>query len=216
MFTNERLLMGRLCVATAVAAMSLHPMRLAAQSPFEGVVTFETHTRGQVGTSTLSVKGTRFRADGWQMDRDPRGGTVIVDSKGDLILGSAERKAYMRPGTHMKLDKPTYSISFTKTGRSDNVLGYKCDYYAMHGKSSDREDRDLCVTKALGPVTMIPGNPFAGVEATAQFPNGFFVLKTLDKNGNVLAVATKVERKPLSDDLFEPPADWREMGRGRP
>ena len=135
----------------------------------------------------------------------------MVDAKGDLILGSAERKTYMRPGARMSDDKQTNAMTFTKTGRSESILGYKCDYYTMHQVSFPDKDRDLCITTALGTLAIIPGRFLVGADAKARFPNGFFVLKTLDTNGSVLAVATKIERRALSDALFEPPADWREM-----
>jgi len=52
-------------------------------------------------------------------------------------------------------------------------------------------------------------------EFRRQFAGGFFPLKMemKDEHGQVqmTMVATKIDRRSLSDDLFKPPADYTEM-----
>ena len=210
----------RAAIAISIVA-SLWPGSLRAQKPFEGVVTYESYTRGKPHTSTLSVKGDRLRAEGFdQGGRDEQQGVLILNAKHELLTAMPERHFYMVINANYHLDKPTSLLTFTKTGNSESVAGYSCDHYVMSNPKSPSHDLDLCITTALGTVSMVPGQFFAGAEATAQFKSGFLVLKSADKQGKLLATVTKVDRRPMSDELFEPAADWKEInsnGRvGRP
>ena len=207
-------------VSVAAGALPFSPAELVAQNQFEGVVTYAVYTQRQPQTSVVTAKGTRLRAEGWdEGGNGAEGGVLLVNAKGDVIMAMPEQKMYVRPGARMPLDKPTHAVTFTKTGRSDSILGQSCEYYTMHNPAAPEEDRDLCITTSLGTIAMIPGKLFAGAEGRAQFPNGFLVLKSVDNKGKVLAVATKIDRHPIDDGVFEIAPDWKEIGvgaRGRP
>jgi len=220
MDTTKRVRVYRV-VSAIVATTTLWAPALFAQKQFEGVVTYDSYTHGKPHTSTLSVKGDRLRAEGFDdAGRDEQSGVLIVNSKHELLSAMPERHFYVVINANFHLDKPTSLLTFTKTGQSESVAGYSCEHYVMSNPKSPGRDLDLCITTALGSVAIVPGQFFAGAEGQAQFRDGFLVLKSTDKKGNLLATATKVERRSMSDALFEPASDWKEVnssGRlGRP
>ena len=202
--------------AAAMLGLSLAPHALCAQKQFEGVITYEMQTKAQPRTAIVTAKGTRVRAEGWdEGGRRNTVGTILINAKGELLLVTPEHKAYMRPGGgELRLDSPPHAWTFTKTGRSETILGNSCEYYTMHNTKAPEPDADLCITTSLGLISVIPGKMFAGVDGQAQFPKGFVVLKSVDKSGKVIGVATKIDRHPVSDELFEVPSDWREVNTG--
>ena len=205
----------RATIARTVATMAIWPTVLIAQKQFEGVVTYESFTHGKPHTSTLSVKGDRLRAEGFDdAGRDAQKGVMIVNSKHELLTAMPERHFYMVINADYHLEKPTNLLTFTKTGKSESVAGYTCDHYVMSNPKSPTHDLDLCITTALGSASIVPGQFYAGAEGAAHFRDGFLVLKTVDNKGNVLATATKVERRPMNDALFEPSPDWKAVNPG--
>ncbi len=211
-----RTTVGRGVATLAMLASALAPRPLQAQRQFEGVITYEIYTRRQPQTAVVTAKGLRLRADGWdEGGRGRESGTVLVNAKGEVIMAMPEHKAYLRVGSgDARLDNPPHAWTFTKTGRSETVLGNSCDYYTIHNTKAPDTDHDLCITTSMGSVNIIPGRTLAGPDAHAQFPNGFLVLKAVDKNGQLVGVVTKIDRHPVSDDLFEVGSDWREMNTG--
>jgi len=205
--------------AVVMLGVSLAPNASRAQKQFEGVITYEVHTSREPHSAIVTAKGKRLRAEGWDEQGKPgTSGTILINAKGEFIMATPERKAFMRPGGgELRLDSPTHAWTFTKTGRNDTVLGNACDYYTMHNTKSSREqDTDLCITTTMGTIAVIPSRTFPGIDGQAQFPQGFLVLKSVDKNGKVLAVATKIDRHPVDDKLFEVAPDWREINLGAP
>ena len=205
--------------AVAMLGLSLAPNASHAQKQFEGVITYDVNTGHKPHSAIVTAKGKRLRAEEWDEQGKPgTTGTILINAKGEFIMATPERKVFMRPGGgELRLDKPTHAWTFTKTGRSDTVLGNSCEYYTMHNtKSSKEQDTDLCIATTMGTVSVIPSRTFPGIDGQAQFPQGFLVLKSVDKNGKVLAVATKIDRHPVDDTLFEVASDWREMGIGAP
>lgn len=205
----------RAVLSALLATVSVAPSTLLAQKQFEGVITYESYTHGKPHPSTLSVKGDRLRAEGFdEGGRDAQRGVLILNSKHELLSAMPERHFYVIINSNYHLDKPTNLLTFTKTGNSESVAGYKCDHYLMSNGRSPEHDLDLCITTALGSASIVPGQIYAGAEGRAQFRDGFLVLKSVDKKGTLLATATKVERRPMSDDLFEPAPDWKEANSG--
>jgi len=207
--------------AAAMLGLSLAPHASRAQKPFEGVITYEIYTSRQPHLATVTAKGKRLRAEDWD-EQGKRGttGTILINAKGEFIMATPERKAFMRPGGgELRLESPMHAWTFMKTGRSETVLGNACEYYTMHNTKASEPDSDLCIATNMGTVGVIPSRTFPGIDGQAQFPQGFVVLKSVDKNGKVLAVATKIDRHPVDDGLFEVAPDWKEINtgaRGRP
>jgi hypothetical protein len=206
------------CVAVAtLGAVALWSTSVEAQRSFEGVITAESYVNRQPQTETLFVKGTRWRLNGFET-RAKTDGAIVGDDKGQVVLLMPSRRAYMRQPVATDLDQAVNLVTFTKVGRSESVAGNQCDYYTIQFQNSAAMDRQFCVATDLGFVGFTPearvheGLASLGIGAVARrkFSGGFVVLKALDKSGKVVFTATKVDRRTLGDDLFEPGAGWTE------
>jgi hypothetical protein len=215
----ERVFVAVLGLAT------LHSTSVEAQKSFEGVITAESYVNRQTLTETLFVKGSRWRLDGFDPTRQAKDGVVVGDDKGHLTLWLPRQHAYMRQPVATDIDQAVDLVTFTRVGRSESVAGSQCDYYMVQFKNSATMDRQFCVATELGFVGFTPearvheGLAAIGIGAVARrkFPGGFVVLKAIDKTGKVVFAATKVDRRSLGDDMFEPPAGWSEAPTaGRP
>jgi Domain of unknown function (DUF4412) len=188
------------------------PAALPAQS-FEGVITANTSTGNRSGKPTpvvIQVKGTS-----WRMDTDMGGGpgSVIADGQGNVTMVSHARKSWTRPPMmQMKQGADLGDYSFSATGKKDKVLDYECEYYRVKNASEPKDDKQWCITSALGYVGYTPLRQLSNSNALKKtFPKGFFLLKGTDDKGAVFYEVTKVEKKSLDDALFAPPADYKEM-----
>ena len=179
----------------------------------------------QMQPETLYVKGNRWRLNGFASGRQAQGGVVVGDDKGQLTIWLPSNRVYMRQPVATDLDQAVDLVTFTKVGKSESVAGTQCDYYTVQFKNSAAMDRQFCVATDLGFVGFAPearvheGLSAIGIGAVARrkFPGGFLVLKAIDKTGKVVFLATKVDRRSLGDDMFVPPADWKEAPTsGRP
>jgi hypothetical protein len=190
------------------------PAALAAQT-FEGVISANTATGNKGGKPTpvvIRVKGTR-----WRMDTDMGGGpgSVINDGQGNVTMVSHTQKSWTRPPMmQMKQGADLGDFSFSATGKKEKVLDYECEYFQVKNASDPKEDRQWCITSALGYVGYTPLRQLSnGNSVKKTFPKGFFLLKGTDSKGTVFYEVTKVEKKPLDDALFEPPAGYKELQR---
>ena len=205
-----------------LAALGVGPVR--AQKSFEGVITAESYVNRQTQVETLFVKGNHWRLHGFEQGRGEKDGAIVGDDKGQVMLFMPSRRAYMRQPVATDIDQAGDLVTFTKSGRSETVAGTSCEYYTIQFKNSDKMDRQFCVATDLGFVGFAPevrvheGLASVGIGAVARkkFPGGFLVLKAIDKSGKVVFAATKLERKSLGSDMFEPGSGWREAPTGRP
>lgn len=209
-------------IGAVLCAVAFRSGVVEAQRPLEGVILAESFVNRQPQSETLYVKGNRWRLEGY--DRISKSaGAMIGDDKGQISLLMPSRRVYMRQAVASDLDSALKLVTFTKVGRSESVAGSPCDYYKVQFQNSAAMDRQFCVATDLGFVGFTPearvheGLASLGIGAVARrkFPNGFVVLKALDKAGKVIFAATKIDRRGLGDDLFEPPAGWREAPTGR-
>jgi len=113
-----------------------------------------------------------------------------------------------------------------RTGKRETIAGYPCEHWLV-GEGADQ--MDMCLAKGLGFFgfggqggraglgAAFPSLDRAGLEVLlAARPElkelvegGAFPLKA--ETANLTLVVTRVERKALSDDLFRPPADCKQM-----
>jgi Domain of unknown function (DUF4412) len=205
--TREGISMRHTALLSAACLAALPLTGLAAQSSFEGVITMTMK-----GTeSHVYVKGSRMRIE--------NGDRILIrgqDGK-TLAIRSAARQ-YLVLGT---MGKPS-STSFEATGRGETVAGYPCKYYkVVESNAGKREDREGCVSTALGFVILGPGGTPLTDEAMlrGQFSSGFMLLKVVDKKGVASLEVTKVDRRAVSDAMFAPPQGFTEIklpGMGAP
>jgi uncharacterized protein DUF4412 len=136
----------------------------------------------------------------------------------------------MAAGIHQQGRDTTPLPKITSTGRHETIAGHDCEHVIMTS-GRDHSQVDMCVARGMG-YYMSGGGSGPGAaqsfwsnipnandpryaEFRRQFANGFFPLRMETKNDQgqveMTMVATKVDRRSLSDDLFHPPADFREM-----
>ncbi len=183
------------------------PATLAAQG-FEGVITANHVTHGVARTETIQVKGARWRMEGGA-DK-----ILIDDGSGMLMLVSPERHAYIHaPVGFAGANARLKDIALTPTGKRETVAGVSCEYYEAHDPHHPDNGGTACITSDLGFIGITGELNFcAGGEAVhRQFSKGCFMLKQLDAGGKTTFEVTKIEKKPVNDATFAPPAGYAEM-----
>jgi Domain of unknown function (DUF4412) len=231
--------------AVLATALALVPAAGFAQSNFEGSVAYSmTMAQGMTIDMTQYVKGDRMRME---MAVGPMGNMVtLVDlSKGTTTMLMPAQKTYMtmdastmqaQAGADTNKDNADFSVE--RTGETETVAGYKCENVNV---TANDQVIHYCITTELGYFFgaassggRMGGGGRGGMGAgqtslsdaardqiRKEFPKGFFPLKMgLTANGMQMTMtATKVEKKSLSNDLFEVPSDYTAMsmgGRGGP
>lgn len=206
-------------LAVAVAAA---PSLAAAQSAFEGVITFRMDA-GQGGPSAMqySVKDGHVR-----MDISARGMTMFT-----LYDGAAKTVDMVIPMQQMYMERAVdpqaladsanaRKHDITWTGRKETVAGYECEHATVSddmGKTSD-----VCLAKGLGTFVQMNGGMRGRGGSQGGGWEGYvgdaFPLK-VEQDGRVVMEATKIEKKSLDASLFTIPEGYRKMsmpfgGRG--
>jgi hypothetical protein len=193
----------RLTIALGAAALIHASVARAQGQPFEGVITLSSP--GMTGGMKLFYKGTRAR-----MERGGLG-TFLIDAEGRLVRLVDARRQYFVMANRNRV--PQRSPKFEATGKVETIAGLSCADYRVHDPGGLQDGDEACVTSALGFIGLTPGGPIGDLNARAvqqQFPKGFYVLKTVTRKGTVSQVIS-IERKPLPDNLFAPPAGYTEM-----
>jgi Domain of unknown function (DUF4412) len=218
-------------------AAALLATPLAAQQAFEGVVEYDMTTgSNQVVHTIYYQKGMHVRTE---MNMGGQTAAMIMDgTTGTMTTIMPSQRMYMTmnlrelaAGMQQQARDTAHPPKITATGRHETIAGHDCEHILMttEGRNSQM---DVCVARGMG-YYMSNGlggargrraaEDFWSVYATdpryaefrRQFANGFFPLKIegRDDQGHVsmTMVATKIDRRALSDDLFKPPADYKEM-----
>ncbi|GBC85677.1 hypothetical protein HRbin11_02127 [bacterium HR11] len=192
-------------------------------------------------TYSIKGHKARWEPTSFQSKKSPSGaegkalqGYIIVDTDaGTMTTVMPTQKMYMvmnyREMTRSLSQEETRPEKFPKivqTGRKETVAGYPCEHW-LFGEGSQQVD--MCLAQGLGFFGMGGQGGRAGLGAAfpsldraklaallAAHPElkglvegGAFPLKVEAKDATW--VVTKIERKPLSDDLFRPPAGYQEM-----
>jgi hypothetical protein len=156
-------------VAVLVVAMPMPFGALAAQSSFNGVITFlNTGTSGRQDTFVQYTKGNKVRLDGFGASR----GSMIIDNDAKVMMmvepdkkqvmtmtedDAKQMQAMMGPMMDRmkqqgKADDESGKASFTKTGKTETVAGVRCEVY--HGvyieDDGDKDEGDACVAPGVG------------------------------------------------------------------
>jgi hypothetical protein len=211
----------------SVVAASVLALPAAAQTPFQGVVTYRMTSEGRSFDVAYMTKGDRVRTE---MEMDGMQMFMLMDAgKATMTTVMPDQRMYMTMDLNRMAarsgERNTEVPKITRTGRTETIAGHSCEHYLM----GDKQDVDVCVASGLGYYLAgsAPGQrgrspsfglPSAGdprwAEFREMFKDGFFPLKTtLTEGGKVKMemVATSVEPRALGDDLFTVPAGFQEM-----
>lgn len=141
---------------------------LAAQTGFDGVITFRQDRDGKLSTFVQTTKGRKVRLDGFGSDS----GSVIVDGDAKVIMMVQPRQkkylvmteedakqmaAMMGPvAERMKAEHSETepgSISFANTGRKETVAGVSCEVWHgtySGGQKAGKQQGDACLAQGVG------------------------------------------------------------------
>lgn len=190
-----------------VAMTAIVAAATSAQTPFEGVITYSNAMRGHFRDGKMYVKGASAR-----LEAPSQPGAFIVAADGRIIAVMDARHVYMVMGK-----RPTRAVSsakFESLGKSEVIAGLRCEYYRAHDPGGPHDGESACITSELGFPGLFQGGPIGDMDANslrAQFPKGFFILKSSNQRGETTTEIAKIERTALNDDLFAPPAGYTEM-----
>ncbi|HET7468219.1 MAG TPA: DUF4412 domain-containing protein [Gemmatimonadales bacterium] len=227
-------------VAVLLVASPVPFGALAAQSSFNGVITFlNDGESGRQDTFVQYTKGNKVRLDGFgahhgsmiidndakvMMMVDPEKKQVMTMTEADAKQMQAMMGSMMKQG---KDDEAAAKGSFTKTGKSETVAGVRCDVY--HGvyieDDGGKDEGDACVATGVGfrldavtfnnPMMQRGGAAAARMQQFRQLVAGNKgILKAKSyKDGKTKTdmEAVKIEPKALGDDMFAVPPGYKEI-----
>lgn len=181
-----------------------------AQETFEGKIKIEVEADGEEQVIDYSVKDLRFRMEVPESD-----GAMVYDSHANkMYIIMDEQKAYMENFMLPEMDKS--SGSYTRTGETKDLLGYKCEKFIF--QQDDRKG-EAWMTKEMGGFILfgdlnqqkfnIPSWKTEILDA------GYFPLQVIeyDSEGEVMNTFNVIEVVPqeLDADLFIPPSSYKKF-----
>ncbi len=230
-------ILARTLACTAATATALLAGRLEAQS-FEGVISTQmTLENGRTVDGVYQIKGSKSRWEGTMPGTQRMGGTAMIfdGEAGTMTTIMPAQKMYMVTNVkEMAKGMPESESKFpkmTKTGKKETIAGHPCEHWLM----GDDQKMDVCLAKGLGFFGMGGGKGSGGLstafptmerakleaqvaahpEVKELVEGGAFPLKMEDGDRKFSMIVTKIEKKPLADDLFRAPAGFQEMNMGR-
>jgi hypothetical protein len=200
------------------------PRTTSAQTEFEGAVTMNMNMGGALSIDVVSLtKAGKVRQEMTMMGQEVI--SIVDASAGTGLMLMPLQKSYMKLDFNALARRmgPMPPPKITATGTTETILGHTCEHYTVEMPSGTTA---MCVATDLGfymGSLNAQGGGMAGSSNLqaynelfrTKFKNGFFPLElTVTSQGMAMTVVvTKIEAKPVSDDLFEldVPADYTEM-----
>jgi hypothetical protein len=202
---------------------------LAHAAGFEGKVTLSMTTgKGKVQDLNYSMKENAIRID---MNAEGHSIATIMDlQKMEMVMLMPEQQMYMVMPIKDKVEKAVQGamdkeVNVEKTGRTETILGYKCDEYVSKDKDTTTE---VWVAEGLGSFMGLGsgGGPMGGMMGggKAKAANGWeqkfkgkpgFPLRVVSRDAKSRETfkmeATKIEPGALPASDFQPPAGWQKF-----
>jgi hypothetical protein len=232
-----------IAAAAVAAAAGARPASVAAQTGFNGVITFIDYPQsGKPRTFVQTTKGHKVRLDGMGGEQ----GAMIVDGDAKvMMMVQPEKKQYftmteedvkqsqamMAPmlerakGTNRHAEPGKYS--FSNTGRTETVAGVPCQvWHGVYTDEGKKQEGDACVANGVGfaLAELTFANPMRGGTGYEQFEQyrqlvggnkGILKVTKIEDGKTVPQMeATKIEPKVVSDDAFKPPLGYTEVKMG--
>jgi hypothetical protein len=203
------------------------PAALPAAS-FEGRVNFKmSSARDQPQEIAYSIKGDKLRVD--MPGQKGMGGVIIDVPKRESTIIMDDQKMFMTmtlpDAAAQKGNKQNEQGTFEKTGEKETILGYAAEKFISTTKDAKTE---LWLAEGLGSFMMANGNPMGGRRGgNTAAPQGWeralagkdlFPLRVVSKDNagkeTFRMEATAIDKKPLADSLFAPPAGYQKFDMG--
>jgi PHD/YefM family antitoxin component YafN of YafNO toxin-antitoxin module len=214
----------------AVGSVLLTAVSSFAAGGFEGKVTqLMTPEKGKAHEINYSIKGSKVRLD---INNEGHQAAIITDlEKLETLMIMDEQKMYMvmpiKKPVEQALEKSgDSSVDVKVTGKTETILGYKCNQVLITDKSSGAVT-EVWMAEGLGVFMGLGsggggGGPFGGRKAAAAAKweealkgKAGYPLR-ISSNGNngkgaFKMETTKIEPGSLPDSLFAPPAGYKKF-----
>ncbi len=206
-----------------LALLLLVPAALPAAS-FEGKVVFKTTVdRGKSEEISYLMKGGKLRIE--VPGQKEMGGMIIDVAKKETIMIMAEPRMYLvmaLPDVAAQAAAASADdAKLEKTGETVKLLGYVAEKYITTAQGKKTE---LWLAQGLGSFMSLPdSNPMGGARPEQAWERALagkdlFPLRVVshDQGGkeNFRMEATAIDRTPLPDSLFAPPAGYQKLDMG--
>jgi hypothetical protein len=202
---------------------------LAAPAPplpaqaFEGIVSLRVRELGGEVQAYLKADNVRMEL------ATPMGAGVVIanSASGPVYLVLPARQVVMvvkRSGSVEPADPSAARL--TATGREDEVAAHRCEVFRSRDPGGGA-DLDLCLARGLGtigagagalfdnPLGQVglgrPGRSQGAAWVAALARRRLFPLRAADTTGVPRWEVTRIERRPMADTLFSPPAGFQRM-----
>jgi hypothetical protein len=196
---------------------------------FEGKVSLAMSSgKGKTQVLDYSIKDTSIRID---LNAEGQSVATIMDlKKMEMLMLMPSEKMYMVMPLKDKIEKAVGDAvakepNVEKTGRTDTILGYKCEEYVSKDRDTTTE---IWLAEGLGTFMGLGsggGNPMAGMfggkqKAAAGWEEKFkgkagFPLRVISRDAKSRETfkmeATKIEPGSLPASQFQPPAGWQKF-----
>jgi hypothetical protein len=215
-------------LSRCLSAIALFAPALLPAASFEGRVAFKmTSTRGPVQELAYNIKGDKIRLE--MPGQNTMGGIIIDTTKRETTIVMDQQKMYMTMPipdvAAQSAGKKGEDVKLEKTGEKETILGYPAEKYVTTQQDTTTE---MWLAEGLGTFMSAPsGNPMGGgrggnnqAQAWERALAGkeLFPLRVVskDKAGkeSFRMEATAVDKKPLADSLFAPPAGYQKFDMG--
>ncbi len=199
----------------ALTALAVASAPAAAQTGFEGIITFREYNKsdGTHSTMTQTTKGNKVRLDGMGgskgsmiLDGDAHSMMMIEpDEKKYMTITQADmdQMAAMMPPTAARGKNPRdaknrdFKVDLKNTGRTETVAGTKCEIW--HGSSTDtdgqKHEGEACIAKGVGfeAYNLALNNPMANRMRNASVQNAIEQYKKVLSGGKGVLKMTDLD-----------------------
>jgi hypothetical protein len=210
------------------AVVALCTAVLGQAAGFEGKLSLSISSgKGQSQVLDYSIKGSSMRID---MTAEGQSFANIMDlQKMEMLMLMPSEQMYMVMPIKESLDKAMdqaveKDATIEKTGRTETILGYKCDEYVTKDRKSTTE---IWIAQGLGTFMGLGNNgggmggmfggkskAAEGWEAKFKGKPGFplrVVSRDAKSKETFRMEATKIEPGSLPASLFQPPEGWQKF-----
>jgi hypothetical protein len=186
---------------------------IAAQSPFEGVITMRLTGSGPAAGTTQDAEYYASRSGKAR---------VILNTpmgKASIIMAPADGKMYMlmdQMSQYIEADLANLTAPestadaprIIRTGKKETIAGWECEHVTV-------DQLDVCAAKGLGAYLNVGGNLMmrGGMQPwqSAVLKENIFPLKVTLPDGKVQMEVTKIEKKSVEPSMFQVPANYTKV-----
>jgi hypothetical protein len=212
-----------------LAGLLLAPLAVHA-ADFEGKIGMKMTSGGRSTDMTYAVKGGKLR-----MEMPGGQGAMVMDpAKKETTMIMDQQKMYMvmpvpEVQPQAETGKAGEAPKLEKTGQTEKILGYTAEKYIV---TQDEQKTEMWLAEGLGTfMNLNSSNPMAGMgrrgggapanmqawekalAGKSLFPMRVVGRDKADKETFRMEV-TSVDKNPLSDSLFAPPASYQKFDMG--